>query len=64
MGERRVKYSTATKDILHAKCGELAIKCGHTAPGMANIIKVRFGYVCQNVLSRLNEAPYRPHGMG
>lgn len=61
--EKKGNHSTASKDMLHAKCGELAIKRGHTAASIPNIIKIGFGNICQNVLSRLDEAPYRPHCM-
>lgn len=48
---------------LYAKCGELAVECSHATASVANIIEVRLGDVRQNVFTRLDEAPHRPHGM-
>jgi hypothetical protein len=60
--------STEKKDeilttFLHAKCGELAIECDHAATSVANVVEVSLGSVRQNVLTPLNDAPHRPHGM-
>jgi len=56
--------SVETNDkSLHTQCGKLAIKSGHAAARVADIVKLGLGDVRLDVLARLDNGPDGPHGV-